>query len=128
VSGGLARPGSENVAWINSSLKISPREQVEFIQTMLQGKLSLSPHAVKMTKAIVFKEQLAGGRKLFGKTGWSGHDITKDGQTLEHSWFVGWVEEGDLFLPFAYLIRDKKIDLAQRIPRVKELLEQSMIP
>lgn len=63
----------------------------------------------------------------FGKTGWSGSDITKDGKTLEHSWFVGWIEKDDSFYPFAYLIRDKKINLDQRIPRVKQLLVESNI-
>jgi len=67
------------------------------------------------------------GWKLFGKTGWSGSDIAKDGKTLEHSWFVGWIEKHDSFYPFAYLIRDKKINLDQRIPRVKQLLVESNV-
>jgi beta-lactamase class D len=125
MSGGLARPGPENVAWVNSSLKISPREQVEFIQNMIQGKLSISSHAVTMTKNILFKEESPEGWKLFGKTGWSGSDITKEGKTLEHGWFVGWIEKDHHFFPFAYLIRDKKIELDQRIPRVKQLLIES---
>lgn len=79
-----------------------------------------------MTKVILFKEELAEGWRLFGKTGWSGSDITKDGKTLEHSWFVGWIEKGHHFYPFAYLIRDKKINLDQRVPRVKQLLMQSI--
>lgn len=127
MSGGLAEPGPGNVAWINSSLKISPKEQVNFIQDMVQGKLPISNHAFEMTKVILFKEELAEGWKLFGKTGWSGSDIAKDGKTLEHSWFVGWIEKGHRFFPFAYLIRDKKINLDQRIPRVKQLLMESRV-
>jgi hypothetical protein len=125
---GLAQPGkTTHAAWINSSLTISPKEQVDFIQKMIQGKLSISNYAIQMTKLIVFKEELAQGWKLFGKTGWSGSDITKDGKTLEHSWFVGWIEKDHHFYPFAYLIRDKKINLEQRVPRVKQLLMQSQI-
>jgi beta-lactamase class D len=119
LSGGLAKPGSaNNPAWIHSSLKISPNEQVLFLQKMIQGKLPLSAHAVAMTKRILFKEELKNGWQLFGKTGWCG-SISHE---LEYGWFVGWIEKKHLFFPFAYLIRDKKIELAQRIPRVKQLL------
>lgn len=125
MSGGLVQPGPMNPPWINSSLKISPKEQVDFIQKMITGKLSISSHAIQMTKVILFKEDLADGWKLFGKTGWSGSDIAKDGKTLEHGWFVGWIEKDNKFFPFAYLIREQKINLDQRIPRVKQLLEES---
>ncbi len=127
MSGGVAPPGPTNVAWINSSLKISPKEQVKFIQKMVRGKLPISSHALQMTKAILFKEELPGGWKLFGKTGYSGSDIAKDGKTLQHSWFVGWIEKDARFFPFAYLIRDKQIKLDQRIPRVKQLLLESKL-
>jgi beta-lactamase class D len=40
-----------------------------------------------MTKTLLFKEVSPDGWKLFGKTGWSGSDIGKDGKTLEHGWF-----------------------------------------
>lgn len=125
VSGGLTDPGLLNPFWINSSLEISPKEQVDFLQKMIQGLLPISSKAIRMTRAILFKEELSEGWKLFGKTGWSGSDITKDGKTLEHSWFVGWIEKDQNFYPFAYLIRDNKINLDQRIPRVKQLLTQS---
>ncbi|MBM3208114.1 MAG: class D beta-lactamase [Chlamydiae bacterium] len=113
--------------WINSSLKISPKEQADFIQKMVNYQYPVSRRAVQMTKAILFKEELSQGWKLFGKTGWSGSDITKDGKTLEHGWFVGWIEKNNSFYPFAYLISDKKINLDQRIPRVKQLLINSNI-
>jgi len=125
MSGGLAEPGPLNPFWINSSVKISPQEQVGFIQKMIQGKLPISTKALRMTKMISFKEELTEGWKLFGKTGWSGSDITKDGKTLEHSWFVGWIEKDHHFYPFAYLIREGKINLDARIPRVKRLLVES---
>lgn len=125
ASGGMAEPGPFNPFWINSSLKISPQEQVGFLQKMIQGKLPISTKAFQMTKVILFKEELNEGWKLFGKTGWSGSDITKDGKTLEHSWFVGWIEKDHHFYPFAYLICAGKINLDERIPRVKRLLVES---
>lgn len=118
MSGGLAPPGPTNPAWINSSLAISPREQAEVIKRILLGNTSLSNGSIQKAKIILFKEKLANGWKLFGKTGHSG------AKTIEHSWFVGWIEKNDQFFSFAYLIRDKKIDLDQRIPRVVQLLDK----
>ena len=126
MSGGLAQPGAAGPAWINSSLMISPREQVSFIQKIVTNTLPVSPSATKMTKTLLFKEELSNGWKLFGKTGWSGSDIAQDGITLEHGWFVGWCENGDRFFPFAYLIRARKISLDQRIPRVKQLIDEAI--
>lgn len=127
TSGGLAAPGPLDPFWINSSLQISPKEQVDFLQKILRNQLPFSPKAMQMTKVLIFKEELPGGWKLFGKTGWSGADVAKDGKTLEHGWFIGWIEKEDHFYPFAYLIREKKINLDHRIPRVKELLVGSKV-
>lgn len=127
ISGGVAAPGPTQVAWINSSLKISLREQVDFIQKMVHGRLPVLPSAVEMTKSILFKEESPDGWKLYGKTGSSGSYETKDGTTLQHGWFVGWIQKDQQFFPFAYFIREPKIDLNQRIPRVKELLSASGI-
>ncbi len=118
MSGGLTK------AWISSSLKISPKGQVDFIQKMIQGKLPISSHAFQMTKALLFVEELPEGWKLFGKTG-SGHILEQDGSHLEMTWFVGWVEKDNIFFPFAYNVRERKINRAQRIPRVKQLLAES---
>lgn len=118
ASGGLTN------AWLTSSLKISPREQVVFIQKMLQEKHPLSKLAVDMTKRLVFVEELPDGWKLYGKTGWTGATRKPDGRN-ELGWFVGWLEKGDEYLPFAYNIRENKINLLQRIPRVKQLINSS---
>ena len=122
LSGGLGQPGLANVAWIKSSLAISPKEQVDFMRKMVQGKLPVSPGAFQMTKKLLFKEEMPEGWKLYGRTGWSGSYIGKEGKTIEHGWFVGWIEKGPNLYPFAYLIRDQKINLEQRIPRVKQIL------
>src|SRR5574342_335367 len=124
ISGGFAEPGPNDPAWINSSLAISPREQANFIQKMILGKLPLSSNAVKKTRSLLFKGETPEGWRLFGKTGWSG---SKDGKALEHGWFVGWIEKNHQFFPFAYLIRERKINLDQRIPRVRQLLNDSGI-
>lgn len=116
ISGGLTQ------AWLSSSLKISTKEQANFIQKMVIGNLPVSTQAIQITKSLLFKEELPDGWKLFGKTGWSGPISGSNSNNFEIGWFVGWIEKENQFYPFAYHIRDEKIDLAQRIPRVKELL------
>lgn len=122
MSGGLAQPGPVNPAWVSSSLKISPREQVDFIQKMIRGNLSVSAYAVQMTKVLVFKEILPGGWGLYGKAGLGGI-FKENGDNLEVRWFVGWIEKDQLFFPFAYQLRDIDIDITQTVPRVKQLLD-----
>jgi beta-lactamase class D len=63
---------------------------------------------------------------LFGKTG-LGDSMSQPDGTRELAWFVGWIEKEGRFFPFAYNIRARKIDPAQRIPRVKQLLIESRV-
>lgn len=122
MSGGLT------TFWVNSSLKVSPREQVAFLQKMLRGELSISKHAIEMTKSITFQDYFEGG-KLFGKTGWSGVFVDEEGKRAEIGWLIGWIEKDEAFYPFAYSIREgeKKIELSQRLPRVKQLLKETLL-
>jgi beta-lactamase class D len=124
ISGGLGKPGQMNSAWISSSLKISPHEQVHFIQKMIQGKIPVSNHAIQMTKRLLLKEELSKGWKLYGKTG-LGTLFRKGDENLKVRWFVGWIENDRNFFPFAYQMRGKEIDVGQAVPRVKQLLEES---
>lgn len=114
MSGGLTQ------AWLGSSLLISPREQVHFLQNMLNKQLPISAYAIEETKKLLFIDEFPNGSKFFGKTGWSGSSNLETNNEL--GWFVGWVEKENTFFPFAYNIVDTKIDLGERIPRVKELL------
>lgn len=123
-STGMIPPGPLNPAWVSSSLKISPKEQVEFIQKMVRGELTISNHALQMTKNLLFKEEIARGWNLFGKTG-LGSTIDENGKKLKVRWFVGWVESAQNFFPFAYLMQEHEIDSLQAVPRVKQLLEES---
>lgn len=123
-STGLVLPGPLNPAWVSSSLKISPLEQVEFLKKMIRRELPVSDHSFKMTRKILFKEELGPDWKLFGKTG-LGSVNDKDGSNVRIRWFVGWVEKGLDFFPFAYLQQEAEIDISQTVPRVKKLLEEA---
>lgn len=114
LSGGLTQ------AWLTSSLKISPQEQVIFLQKMLAGELPITQHAVGMTRTLLFIEELPAGWKLYGKTGWSGSNQRPDGVN-QVGWLIGWIERQDQYCPFAYQIRDVSIALEKRLQRTKEL-------
>lgn len=111
MSGGLT------TAWLSSSLKISPKEQVHFIRRLINGSFPVSHHSLRMTKELLFFEELPNSWKLFGKTGFGGLE-----GRLEIRWFVGWVEKDGAIYPFAYNVRGEKTDQTQTISKVKQLL------
>ena len=114
ISGGLTS------AWLSSSLKISPKEQLKFLQKMFQPDSSLSNNAIKTTKSLLFIGDLSEGWKLFGKTGFGNN------HNLEIGWFVGWLEKEETVYIFAYNMQNTKVDPTQRVPRVKQLLIDSL--
>lgn len=116
MSGGLTE------AWLSSSLKISPREQVKFLQKLARKALPVSEEAMERTRALLSVGDLPDEGELFGKTG-----LGREG-TRQIGWFVGWVEREGEVLAFAYVIRDDVVETARRVPRVKELLAQTPRP
>jgi beta-lactamase class D len=97
-------------SWLSSSLQISSIEQVAFLEKMLAEKLPVNAHAIKMTKNILFVEELKNGWKLYGKTG-TGSLLNSDGTKnpdLYHGWFIGWIEKGDRRIIFSNHIEDDK--------------------
>ncbi|PPE03081.1 class D beta-lactamase [Holospora curviuscula] len=94
-------------AWVSSSLKISPEGQVDFLQKVVDRKLPISSASYDKTKKIMFIQEMAGGWKLYGKTG-NGAQFDKDGNKtdLQHGWFVGYIEKGNRKIVFASHITD----------------------
>ena len=77
-----------------------------------------------ITKNLLFKEHIAQGWKLFGKTG-LGSSIDENSKNLKLRWFIGWVENDQNYFPFAYLLQENEIDIFQTVSRVKQLLDES---
>ncbi|AIY41976.1 Beta-lactamase class D [Collimonas arenae] len=106
-------PGKNNGlerAWISSSLKISPLEQVAFLKKLLNRELSVTPNAMSMTLKVVEKTTLSGGWEVQGKTGMA-YPRKENGEFDEsrpYGWFVGWTTKGMRPLVFAHLIQDDK--------------------
>ena len=110
LSGDKGQNNGLTNAWLSSSLKISAIEQVAFLEKMLTGKLPIKPHAMLITKNILFVEELKNGWKFYGKTG-MGSLLNSDGTKnpdLYHGWFIGWIEKGDRRIIFSNHIEDEK--------------------
>lgn len=105
-------PGKDNGltrSWINSSLLISPGEQVRFVRRLLAGDLPASAAAQAAVVAIMPKFE-AGKWTVSGKTG-TYYERNADGtfsSRRQTGWFVGWAQRDDQRLAFAYLIRDTR--------------------
>lgn len=82
-------------SWINSSLRISPLEQVAFLTRLVKRQLGVSRHAYAMTEKLTEFGFIPGGWKLHGKFGASSG----------WGWYVGWASKGERTLVFARLVR-----------------------
>lgn len=83
------------LSWINSSLSISPLEQVSFLARFVNRQLGVSPYAYDMTARLTEYGPVTGGWNLHGKFGAAGG----------RGWYVGWASKGGRTLVFARLIQ-----------------------
>ena len=97
-------------AWISSSLKVSPREQVVFLKRLVNRTLPVDSSVYAKVYDSVEKFPAADGWTISGKTGMAFpriHDGELDAKK-GYGWFVGWaVKEGRTVI-FARLVQDEK--------------------
>jgi beta-lactamase class D OXA-29 len=107
--------GIKDAWWVkDSSLKISPREQVIFIKNFLDKKWPLSASAYSYTREILDRGMLYQQWKLYGKTG----------SATPLGWFVGWIEKDGTTYIFAYLQKDEDVK-ADPILRMESRVENA---
>lgn len=97
-------------AWLSASLKISPREQVAFLERLLGGRLPVSNVARDKTMAIMPLRDGGDGLMVYGKTG-TGFADRSDGSidfNRQIGWYVGWAERNGRRLVFAKLLLERK--------------------
>jgi beta-lactamase class D len=111
VSGVKRKPDGLTSSWITSSLKISPKEQVLFLEKFLNSKLPVDEKSIRSTHNIFYLEELTNNWKLYGKTG--AGDLTNSNgsqdKTHERGWFIGWIEKGNERVIFAQYVEEKNI-------------------
>ncbi|MEP3438165.1 MAG: class D beta-lactamase [Hoeflea sp.] len=123
-------PGKSNAlerAWIASSLKIAPLEQVAFLRALVNRTLPVAAQAIDRTMAIVETNPAGNGWTVSGKTGAAYPRMAngKFDRAKSWGWFVGWARKGDRTLIFARLDQDEKREKGSAGIRAKNaLLEQ----
>lgn len=90
--------GGYDRTWVVGGLRITPRQQVDFLTRLVRNKLPFSQRSMDIVKDITLQEDTLGYR-LHGKTGWA---MGRDGST---GWFVGWVEKEDGSGPYVFANR-----------------------
>lgn len=127
VSGDPGKNNGLTHAWLSSSLKISPLEQVEFISKILRDQIPVATNAVELTKQILWVTKLNKHWDLYGKTG-SGYQLNADGtynKERQIGWFVGWAVNSvdNKRYVFAYLLQDQAAEKVVAGLRAREQAE-----
>lgn len=92
--------GGVDIAWIASSLQVSPREQAAFLRKVANRELPVSAHAFEMTAQLLRLPTLADGWQVYGKTGTASGDGAGDSRRAL-GWFVGWATKDGRTVVFA---------------------------
>lgn len=91
--------GGVDQFWISGDLRITPREQLEFLQRLYRADLPFRQEVIAQVKQIMQRVEYGG--RVYGKTGWA---TAADG--LHTGWSVGWLErEAKEPLYFATLLQ-----------------------
>ena len=89
--------------WINSSLKISPIEQVEMLKKLYYNQLGFSPENIKAVKNSIYLYSTEQGT-ISGKTGTE----EVNGQNTS-GWFIGYIEQDHHIYFFATNIQSEEL-------------------
>lgn len=101
-AGVIGRPGTDS-AWLGGSLKISAREQTEFLRKLLREELPVAVRSQQAAKSIVPQFRTEAGWAISGKTGstWTYSRAWVPNKSEPIGWFVGWATLGSRSLVFA---------------------------
>ncbi len=122
ISGDLGLNNGLTHAWLSSSLKISPKEQLVFLDKLISFTLPISQEAQAFTRNVLFIDTIFDDWKLYGKTG-SGFLLNTDGsrnQDRQIGWFIGWLEKSERRILFVHYIQDEHKINASAGKRAKE--------
>lgn len=107
ISGGIDR------FWLDGGLRITPKEQIDFLVKLQQNKLPFSQRSIALVKDIIINEKTS-DYVLRGKTGWE----------KQVGWYVGYLERGSNVYFFAINMDvAKPEDAKARISITKSILQ-----
>ena len=105
--------GGLETFWLTGDLRITPRQQIEFLQKLYSQELPFRPEVMRAVKDIALTEETAGYR-LLSKTGLA--EIETDGHLQHTGWWTGWVEKDQNVYFFATLMQATDADSSVLIP------------
>lgn len=108
-----------DIFWLDGSLTITPKQQVDFLKLLYEEKLGFSTETQRTVKQLILQEE-NGSLKLYGKTGWG---IIED---TDYGWYVGILERGEEVYCFATILYGKEIRQtfgSDRINITKDILK-----
>jgi beta-lactamase class D len=84
--------------WLTGGLRVTPKQQIEFLQKLHDNKLPFSKRSIDLVKNIMIAKDTA-GYVIRAKTGWAGSD------TLDIGWYVGYLETNGKVYYFANCVQ-----------------------
>ncbi len=113
--------GSGEIYWVKGDLRITPKEQVEFLVRLYENRLPFAPQVIANVKDMMIEEK-TDSYTLRAKTGWS------DAYTPQVGWWIGYVERADNVYFFATEIDIKtNEDAAKRKEITRNILKNLKI-
>ncbi len=99
--------------WLDGGLRITPKEQIDFLVKLQQNKLPFSQRSIKIVKDIIINEKTS-DYVLRGKTGWE----------KQVGWYVGYLERGsDVYFFATNMDIANPEDAKARIAITKSILQ-----
>jgi len=110
--------GGLDTFWLVGDLRISPFEQVDFLNRLYAGDLDVSERSIQIVKELMVLEENSTYR-LSGKTGTA--EITS---TKELGWLVGYLEKGKEVYIYALNMEGERVWEDWPPPKRKELVHE----
>ncbi|HHP7246013.1 MAG TPA: class D beta-lactamase [Elainellaceae cyanobacterium] len=108
-NGTIGSAGDIGTFWLTGDLRITPEEQIQFLQRLYNNELPFSEEVIATVKDIMIVEQTP-DYTIHVKTGWAG--LGEPGQP-QIGWYVGYLEQADNVYFFATNIDIRNDDDAQ---------------
>ena len=113
----IGTPDQIDRFWLAEPLKITPKQQIEFLQRLDRGDLPFSQRTMNFVKDIMIFERTP-NYTLRAKTGWSASSTPKIG------WFVGYLEQNNNTYFFATnMVTPTENELLKRIEVTRRCLK-----
>ncbi|MFQ4135852.1 class D beta-lactamase [Nodosilinea sp. PGN35] len=93
----IGSPDAIDSFWLEGELRITPQQQIEFLQRLYRNELPFSEQVVATVKDIMIVERTP-NYTLRAKTGWAGFGESAQPQT---GWYVGYLDQGENVYLFA---------------------------